>query len=230
MKKITFHSELLYVVAMLLLSFSVAMISATDFGLSMIVSPAYLLSQKVGFLTFGQAEYVVQGLLFAVFCILMKKVKLVYFSSFLTGLIYGALLDMWRIVIPHFNPDITEPGSLPFAIRMVYFVVGMGLTSLSIAMFFRTYLYPQVYDFFVKGVSEKYSIDRGKFKTVNDIVYLAVSVVMSLVLFGKFVGVGIGTLIMALFNGYLISFFGKLMDKFFVCKPIFKKFSTYFDI
>ncbi len=230
MKKITFHSELLYVISLLILSFSVAMISATDFGLSMIVSPAYILSQKLGFLTFGQAEYVIQGVLFVVLCILIRKIKLIYFSSFLTGVFYGALLDMWRIVIPHFNPEITAPGSLPFAVRIVYFIVGICLTSLSIAMCFRTYLYPQVYDFFVKAVCEKYSLDRGKFKIINDLVFLIISVAMSLLLFGKFVGVGVGTLIMALLNGLLISFFGKILDKCFVYKPLLKKISTYFDI
>ena len=137
---------------------------------------------------------------------------------------------MWRAVIPHFNPDVTAPGSLPLWLKLIYFALGMCLTSLSIAMFFRTYFYPQVYDFFVKGVSEKYSLDRKKFKTVNDIVYLVISVVMSLAMFGGFVGVGVGTLIMAVFNGTLIDFFGKMLDKCFVFKPALKKFSAYFDI
>lgn len=230
MKKITFYSELVYIVSLLILSFSVSMVSATDFGLSMIVSPSYLLSQKFTFLTFGQAEYVVQGILFILLCILMKRIKAVYFCSFATGFVYGLLLDMWRIVIPHFNPEITVPGSLPLWIKIIYFILGMCLTSLSIAMCFRTYLYPQVYDFFVKGVCEKYSLDQGKFKVANDMVYLAVSVAMSLLMFGKFVGVGIGTLVLALCNGVLIGFFGKVLDKIFVYKPVFKKFSTYFDI
>lgn len=230
MKKITFYSELVYISALVLLSFAVSMISATDFGLSMIVSPAYILSLKFPVLTFGQAEYVVQGILFVLFCILLKKIRAVYFVSFGTGFVYGLMLDAWRLIIPHFNPEITAPGSLPLAIRIVYFILGMLLTSLSIAMCFRTYLYPQIYDFFVKGVSEKYSIDSGKFKTAYDFVFLIVSVVMSLLLFGKFVGVGIGTPVMAICNGFIITFFGKIMDKIFVYKPLFKKFSTYFEI
>ena len=73
MKKITLYSELAYVFAILILSFSVAMVSAADLGLSIIVAPAYILSQKLGFLTFGQSEYVVQAILFIVFCILLKR-------------------------------------------------------------------------------------------------------------------------------------------------------------
>ena len=230
MKKITFYSELVYVLALIILSLAVSMISATDFGLSMIVSPAYILSLKFTFLTFGQAEYVVQGILFVAFCILMKKIRPIYFVSFGTGFIYGLMLDAWRLIIPHFNPEITPPGSLPMAIRVVYFILGMCLTAVSIAMCFRTYLYPQIYDLFVKGVSEKFSLDIGKFKIAYDFAFLVVSVVMSLVLFRGFEGIGVGTLILAVCNGVFINTAGKLMDKIFEYKPLFKKFSTYFEI
>ena len=91
MKKFTLYSELVYVFAILILSFSVAMVSAADMGLSMIVAPAYILSQKLGFLTFGQSEYVIQAILFIMFCILLKRVKLVYFVSFLNCIVYGAV-------------------------------------------------------------------------------------------------------------------------------------------
>ena len=230
MKKIKIYEEFAYLFATVFLAFAVAMVSTTGFGLSMIVSPAYILSQKVSFLTFGQSEYIVQGIMLVIFCILMKKVKLLYLSSFVTGLIYGAVLDFWQIVIPHFNPGITPVGTLPFALRVVYFVLGMILTSFTIALYFKVYLYPQIYDFFVKGVSEKFNIQQSKLKTVYDMVFLAVSVVMTLVLFKEFVGVGVGTLITAVCNGTIIGFFSKFLDKYFVFEPKFKKLSKYFAI
>lgn len=229
-KKVTLHSELVYIISILILSFSVAMVSAADFGLSMIVSPAYILSQKLGFLTFGQSEYVIQAILFIVFCILMKKVKIIYFSSFLTCLIYGAVLDLWRVIIPMFNPEITEPGSMGMPLRILFFIGGTLVTSLAIAMCFRTYLYPQVYDFFVKGVAEKFNLDRTKFKIGFDILFLTISCIMTLLFFQKFVGIGVGTLITTLVNGFLIGNFGKIFDKFFEVKPLFPKFAKKFDI
>lgn len=228
-QKIIFYSEVVYILSLVILSFAVSMISSTDFGLSMIVSPAFLVSEKFSFLTFGQAEYIVQGILFVLMCIILRKIRAVYFSSFATGFIYGLLLDMWRTVVPHFNPEITPAGSLPLAVRVVYFILGMILTSISIALCFRTYLCAQVYDFFVKAVCERYSLNSGKFKTVYDFVFLAVSVIMSLALFGRFVGVGIGTIVMALFNGTLINFFGRVLDRIFEYKPLFRKFSTHFE-
>lgn len=52
---------------MIVLSFATAMLAAADLGMSMVVAPAYIVSLKVKALTFGQAEYIVQGMLFILF-------------------------------------------------------------------------------------------------------------------------------------------------------------------
>ena len=223
MKKITIHSEVVYLISLIVLSFSVAMLTAADFGISMIVAPAYILSQKLTFLTFGQSEYVIQGILFIIFCVFMKKFRPLYLVAFLTCLIYGAFLDIWRIIIPAFNPAITPVGSMDLHIRIIYFIVGIMLTCISIALCFRTYIYPQVYDFFVQGLSTRYNIKLTKFKVVFDLSFFALSLVLSLALFRDFVGINWGTIVMTITNGYTIGFFGYLIDKVFVIKPLFKK-------
>ena len=73
-RKITIPNEIAFLLSNVILAFAVAMVSAADFGLSMIVSPAYLLHLKTG-LTFGQAEYVVGTILFTIFCIWVRKIK-----------------------------------------------------------------------------------------------------------------------------------------------------------
>lgn len=229
MKRIKICSEAVYIIAMLCISFSVAMVSAADFGVSMIVASAYIISEKVSFLTFGQAEYIVQGLLFVVFCILMKKVRLTYFCAFLTSVLYGALLDMWRAVIPHFNPSVCAPGSMHMALRITYLAVGMVMTAFAVALFFKTYICPQVYDYFVKAVSEKYGIDRTKFKACFDAGCLVTACALSFIFFRRFVGIGIGTVIMTLLNGIIIGGFGKLLDKTVEVKPLFPKLAAKFE-
>ncbi|MCD7776719.1 MAG: DUF6198 family protein [Firmicutes bacterium] len=232
-KRICVSAEAVYVVSLLILSLSVAMTAASNYGVSMIVAPAYIiwmkLSESISWITFGQCEYIVQGALFILFCILMKRVKIVYFSSFLTGVIYGLVLDMWRL-IPVLNPDVTEPGSLPAWQNVILFALGMVMTSFSISLFFKTYLYPQVYDFFVKGITAHYNLDRGKFKTAFDFTCLGVSLLLSFVLFGKIVAVGVGTVIITCFNGLLISLFGRLTDKFITVKPTFENFAEKFAL
>ena len=229
MKRIKLSKEAAYVISIITLSFAVSMISSTGFGVSMIVAPAYIVSQKLGFITFGQAEYIVQGVWFILFCILMRHIKIRYFFSFATGVIYGAVLDLWRLVIPHFNPSVTPPGSLPIALRIAYFACGMILTAFSVALIFRTYFYPQVYDFFVKFISVRFNVKREKFKIGFDVFNLFLAVALTLIFFKGFVGVGVGTVIMAFFNGLLIGLFTKLFNKTIIFYPHFPRIEAYFE-
>ncbi len=228
-RKIKISSEVTYFAAIVLLSLAVAILSTADFGISMIVALAYLLSLKAGFLSFGQAEYVVQAIVFILLCIVLKRFRFVYFFSFGTCLIYGFVLDLWR-KIPFLNPAATPPGSMNLPLRIAMFVIGMVLTSFSVALFFKTYLFPQVYDFFVKAVSCKYGIKLSRLKTIVDLSCLTASVIMTFAFFGEIRGIGWGTLIMALLNGTVIGFFSKLLDKAFDFKPTFTRFAAMFKL
>lgn len=228
-KKLKFSSEITYFIAIILLAFAVAMLTAADFGISMIVAPAYLLSLKTGVLTFGQAEYVIQAGVFIVLCVVLRKFKFVYLFSFVTCLVYGFVLDLWR-KIPCFDPSITPPGSSDLWLRIVMFICGVILTSFSVALFFKTYLYPQVYDFFVKAVSVRYSIKLSVLKTIVDLSCLTASVIMTFAFFGKLEGIGWGTLVMTIINGTIIGVFSKLLDNLFDFQPTFPKFAALFSL
>ncbi len=226
MKPLRLSSELVYLLSLALLALAVSLTAAADFGVSMIVAPAYIVSLKWPVLTFGQAEYVVQGLLFIGFCAAMRRVRPLYLVSFATGLLYGVMLDAWRL-IPALSP--TAVGTAPMPVRVTLLIVGMVLTSFSIALIFRVYIYPQVYDFFVKGVAVRYHLNRTRFKQFFDAACLLVSVTMSLVLFGAFHGVGWGTLLMTACNGFLIGFFDRLFGKVTEIRPRFVTLAARFD-
>ena len=228
-KKKTIPSEVVYLLGIVLLSLAVAILTAADFGISMIVAPAYLLSLKLGVVSFGQAEYIIQAGLFILLCIALRRFKFVYFMSFVTCLIYGGALDLWR-KLPCFDPAVTAPGSMALSVRIVMFVIGVLLTAFSVALFFKTYLYPQVYDFFVKAVSLKYGIKLSVFKTCFDLTCLTASVVMTFCFFGKLMGVNWGTLVIALINGTLIGFFADKLGELFDFSPWFKSFAEYFKL
>lgn len=228
-KKTVFSCELAYILAIMIMSFSVAMVAASDFGVSMIVGPAYILSLAVEGLSFGQSEYVIQGLLFALFCLLMRGIKPIFFVSFLTTLLYGATLDLWRMIIPAFNPVIVLPGSQPMFLRIFYFATGTLITAFSVALCFKTYIYPQVYDYFVKGVAGRFGKDRTKAKILFDASFFTLSILLTLLLFnGQIKGIGIGTIITTLVNGLLIGFAEKVLDRYFVFRASFPKIEKHF--
>ena len=228
MKKITLHSEVAYFVAIILLALSVAMLTTSGYGLSMLVAPAYILSLILG-IEFGIAEYIVQGILIILFCVIVKRFRISYLFSFVACLIYGAVLMAWQS-IPFFNTAITPPESLDTWQRVLLFIFGDLLTFFSVALSLKSYLYPQVYDFFIKGVSERYHAKLSIVKTIFDFCCLAVGTVMTLVAFKEFRGIYWGTLATAICGGTIISLFGKLLDKIFVVKPIFKRLEPFFDL
>ena len=64
-------------------------------------------------------------------------------------------------------------------------------------LYFKSYIYPQVYEFFVKGVSERFRIELSKVKIGFDLCCLAVAIVVSLLLLHKIEGIGPGTVVLA---------------------------------
>ncbi|MCM1114562.1 MAG: DUF6198 family protein [Clostridium sp.] len=205
MKKIKMSRELAYVLGMVFMPFAVAFSIKANFGMSMIAAPGYIISEKI-FLTNGQVEWIMQGVFLILMCIIIKRFRLTYLTSFASALIYGALLDLARWIV-----DFIPAQSI--AARVVFFVLGMVLTSFSVAMFFNTYLAPCAYDYFVREVGSAKKLDMRKWKLGYDFSMLVFSIVLSLVLFHKFIGISFGTLIIVVCNGNIISFFSKLFDK-----------------
>lgn len=212
MKKIKIYEEVAFFIGIVLLAFGTMLMAKADFGISMVVAPAYLLSLKVEAISFGVAEYILQAiLLVALFCII-RKVKLSYCFSFATALFYGAVLDGFMALFSSVEFS-------AFAIRLVFYVIGILCCTFSVALLFHTYLPPEVYELFVKVVSKHFNKDIGKFKIAYDCSSCAVAVIMSLLFFKGIKGIGVGTIVCAFVNGVLISLFGKLLDKIFIFEP-----------
>lgn len=214
--------ELAYVLGMLFMPFAVAFTIKADLGMSMIAAPSYIISEKVPFLTNGQTEWLMQGFFLILMCIIIKSFRLSYLTSFASAFVYGLLLDFARYVTNGINAD-------SMIVRIILFILGMVLTSFSVAMFFNTYLAPCAYDYFVRQIGTAKKLDMRKWKLSYDFSMLAVSILLSLVLFHRFVGINFGTLVMAVFNGNIIAFFSKLFDKhieFFDRFPLAKYFEN----
>lgn len=214
MKKPVFYTELSYVLGLVIMAFAAAFTEKADFGMSMVVAPAYILHLKLSqiwpWFTFGVAEYVLQGILVVVTVLVMRKFKLSYLFSFATAIIYGTLLDFAMAVI------VPLPDSA-FAIRVVWYLLGTVLCSLAVSLFFHTYISPEAYELIVKELSRKFNRDINKVKTAYDCFSVVLGIVMSFSFFGfgVFEGVKLGTVICAFVNGFLIGRFSKLLERRF---------------
>lgn len=211
MKKRTMYTEAAYILGLAVLAMGTALMEAADFGMSMVVAPAYLVHLKLfamgwSFFSFGMAEYMLQFVLLVLLTAVMRRFRIAYLFSFVTAVIYGMLLD----------GAMTLMAMVPFggmAARTVYYVLGMAVCSLGVALLFNTYLPPEAYELVVKEFSDKFGKKISITKTVYDCVSCTAAIAMSFAFFGfgVFEGVKWGTIVCALVNGWMI---GRISDWF----------------
>ncbi len=216
-----FSNELAYVVGIIAVAFGVAFMEKANFGVSMVVAPAYLLYLKLSpmypFFTFGMAEYTLQFVLLVIMVVILRKFRLSYLFSFVTAVVYGFTLDfcMWAV---------NGIDAQPVWARLVMFLGGMVLCSIGISFFFHSYISPEVYELFVKEVSSHIGMDINRFKTIYDCSSCAISIAMSFAFFGMwhFEGVKLGTVFCALVNGSMIGAVSKFLESHFEFKDCLK--------
>ena len=203
LQKKIFYTELAYVVGIIALAFGTSLMEKAEFGMSMVVAPAYLVYLKVSdtlsWFTFGMAEYCLQALLIVILSLALRRFKIKFLFSFCTAVVYGFVLDffMWLV------KGIPSEG---WIMRCVLFVLGLLLCSAGVAFLFHTYIAPEAYELVVKEISDTYNKKISRVKTVYDCTSCLIAVVLSFVFFGlwHFEGVKLGTVFCALVNGWII--------------------------
>ena len=212
MKEKVFYTEAAYIAGLIVLAFSVALMEAADFGMSMVVSPAYLIylkiSEYLSFYTFGMGEYTFQAILLIFTVVILERFRRYYLFSFVTAVIYGFILDFAMMLVAFIPIEAIH-------VRIISYAAGIIIGAAAIAMLFHTYISLEVYELFVKEFSEKYNIKISRVKTVYDCCSCVLAICMSFAFFGlfQFRGVKIGTVICALINGTLIGKFSELYDR-----------------
>ncbi len=211
MKK-KFSAELAYVLGILFVAFGVVLMEKADFGVSMVVAPAYLLyrwlSPVWGFFTFGMAEYCLQAALLLVMVLIVHRFRMSYLFSFVTAVIYGFVLDGFMAAGTILPADTVWQ-------RVIYYILGMLFCSAGVSAMFHTYISPEVYELFVKEVSARFHININKFKTAYDCTSCLTGILLSFLAFGfwHFEGVKWGTVFCALINGWIIGRFSAFYEK-----------------
>lgn len=212
MKKSVFYMEFAYAFGIIFLALGTALMEKADFGMSMVVAPAYLLylklSDTLSFVTFGMMEYLLQAVLIVLMSLILHRFKLSYLLSFGTAVIYGVALDGCMILIAHLPDGV-------FYARLIYYIVGLLGCSLGVAFMFHTYIAPEAYELLVKEFSVHFKISIGKFKTCYDCASCLVSILLSFIFFGfwHFEGVKGGTILCALINGSIIGWMSRKMEE-----------------
>ena len=219
MKKMKFYTEAAYLVAWILLAFGTAMQKHGDFGMSTIVTPAYVahsyISQFASFFTFGTAEYVMQIIVLIATMLIVRRVKASYLLSLPVAIIYGFILDGAVAVVSLLPTGIVA--------RIIIYLVGILLCCAGVALLFGCYLPIASHELIVKETATKLGLPVHKVKITYDVGCLAIAVIASLLLFGRLVGIGVGTVVGAFAYGPIIRLFQRAYDKIFVFEDGLRK-------
>ena len=210
-KKRAFSTELAYAFGILFVAWGVVLMEKADFGVSMIVAPAYLLyrwlSPGWSFFSFGMAEYCLQALLLLLMALVLRRFHLSWLFSFFTAVLYGFVLDALMRLGALLPAD-------TLGLRAIWYVLGMIFCSAGVSAMFHTYLSPEVYELFVKELSAHFRVEIHRFKTCYDCASCLLGILMSFLIFGfgRFEGVKWGTILCALVNGWLIGRFSRFYE------------------
>ena len=231
MRKIKRSSELLWLFGIIFVALGVAICNKATLGVSMIAAPAFVVSDALqgisSFFSVGVVEYMLQGVLLILLCIIVRRFRVKYLLAFAVAVIYGYVLDLFIFII----------GSSAFeniALRWVMLIVGDIVTAFGVSCFFRTYMPLQVYELFVAEVTKCFGFRISRVKWIFDISLLVISVALAILLFSSsdsfnykeiltssYHSIGIGTIATTLINSPLITLMGRLVDRCFENTPRF---------
>ncbi|NMP38572.1 MAG: hypothetical protein GX051_10730 [Clostridiales bacterium] len=233
MKKIKKSSELLWLFGTVFVALGVAICSKANLGVSMIAAPAFVVYDAIaplwsGF-SVGMTEYIIQGLMLVVLCIVVRRFNWRYLLAFAVAVIYGYTLNLFLWLLGGVSFDAVW-------LRWVMLFIGDVITATGVACFFRTYMPLQVYELFVAELASRFNFNINKVKWSFDMTLLVLSLVLAFTLFGdvktfdwatigysSFHSIGLGTLVTTAINSPIIAFVGKGIDKIFDPSPRFPK-------
>lgn len=213
MRKLKIYSELAFPIGLILLAIGIVFLIKANFGLSVVQSNAYILSIIFPKFSFGVLTYLVQLFLVLILCIIIKKFSIRYFFSFLSGVVYGYLLNLFAFLMRNVT-------ATTIMVRILFFVAGFILVVFAVIMFFRTNIPLMPYDIFVTDLAKYKNWNVNTVKIIFDLACLLLALSTTLLFFKKLVGIGIGTIITGLFSGICIKYIGDIVDKFFTFEPL----------
>ena len=139
--------------------------------------------------------------------IIVRRVKASYLLSLPVAIIYGFILD-GAVAVVSLLPTV-------LAARIIIYIIGMLLCCAGVALLFGNNLPLASHELIVKEIAAKFGLPVHKVKIAYDVTCLAIAVIASLLLFGKLVGIGVGTVFGAFAYGPIIRLFQRAYEKLF---------------
>ena len=193
--------------------YSIPLMLHGGFGISTVSSLPYAVSCITDVFTFGQLNYIFQAFILIFLLAVTRKFKMAYIPSFIISVTYGVGLDFGAAIVESYPTDLIW-------YRILWFALGAFLLCLGVYFMVRSSLPIVMDDMMVVALAEHYGVTFRRVKTLFDGSCIVMSLIVSLTFSHDMGGIGIGTILLALFTGQTIHMIGVVLDPIFDIRPI----------
>ena len=187
MKK--WNRAVIYFLGVLVMAVGLTMNTKTGLGVSPILSVSYCVSQIWGW-SLGNATFATYCLFVAAeFAIRGRNCRWYDLLQLPFSLVFSRVLDVSDRLIAY---DASAHG---LAMNLIFLAAAILITGVGITMTVNMQLVPNPGDGIVQAIAERMSWSQGFAKNLFDIGCVATTVVLSLVMAGTIIGIGLGTVI-----------------------------------
>lgn len=205
MKKI--NNWLFLLAGLFLVAFGVGFIVKADMGVLPTTCLPIVLSNVIG-ITIGKAVILFQGILIIAQIIVMRgEYNIIQLLQVPIGFGFGYLTDFALFVLQGI-------GNLSYLEKWVWFLVGVVISAIGVSMEVVAGVGTLATEGFVLAVSKKIPISFGTLKAVFDILLVLISMVISLLLAHRIIGIREGTVFSAVLLGMISKYFINIIQKY----------------
>jgi uncharacterized membrane protein YczE len=197
---------ILFTIGLFFSGLGIAFSKHADLGISTVSSVANVLSVKFDFISFGMWS-AISNFAFVIgqIIILKRNFKLFQLMQIPMSFLFGIFTDIGLYIVSF----IPTPN---YAVRMALTIAGIFILAFGIALAVVANVLFNSGEGLVKAISDVSGKDFGKVKVGFDITCVATAAVLSMIFFGKIVGIREGTLLAAVFTGFIVNFLTKYIS------------------
>lgn len=196
-----------YFVGLNLIAAAVVLNIRYDFGVAAFSSLMYSISE-IYHISLGTASIICYLLFVLIQCVLSRKITLTYLLEIPLSFAFGFLTDIYDFLVPDLEFSI--------ALRIILFIITMFITAMGVYLCVKTDIVLTPTDGIVKTISEVFTFPFSAVKNTFDISLVVISAVLCFINHTKLYGIGIGTILSALFLGRIL----KMYERYLPMKTI----------
>ena len=188
--------SLVYILSLAILALGITLNTKTQLGVSCIVSVPYVVSQ-IFRLPLGITTFVYYLLLILLQKLLLgKEFQALQYFQIIASLVTSLFIQGWDLLLPVVRP---------IWLRITFLLAGIVITGIGASLSLALDIVPNPADGLAHAVGKKLRRDVGLGKNLIDLVSIVIAGALGLLLRGRILGLGIGTLCAMLLTGRVMA-------------------------